>query len=85
MKKRTLSEIQEILATADDFLGAVTIPILKEILFVDLGMNATFINRNVGDQRKLLDWFNATKKAYQMITNINETEENNANINPIKD
>ena len=74
-KKQTLAEIKEILEAGDDFLGSVTIPILKEIIFVDLGMNTTFINHNVPDQRKLLDWFTATKKAYQMVSSINEQQQ----------
>lgn len=71
-KKRTLAEIKEILEAGDDFLGSVTIPILKEIIFVDLGMNASFVNHNVGDQRKLLDWFNATKKAFKICQDLTE-------------
>lgn len=81
-KKRTLAEVKEILEQGDIYLSSVTIPILKEIIFVDLGMNTTFINHNVPDQRKLLDWFTATKKAYQMVSSINQTEvSNNDNIN----
>lgn len=85
-QKRTLAEIKEILAAGDEYLSAVTIPILKEIIFVDLGMNASFVNRNVGDQRKLLDWFNAAKLAFKICDDLttmkNQAQEvlNNDNI-----
>ena len=85
-EKRTLAEVKEILDQGDLFLGSVTIPILKQILFIDLGMNATFIIRNVADQRKLLDWFKAAKQAFKICDDIvqmkNQAQEvlNNENI-----
>ena len=69
-QKRTLAEVKEILEASDEYLSAVTIPILKEIIFVDLGMNTSFVNRNVADQRKLLDWFNAAKLAFAKVQKI---------------
>lgn len=69
-RKRTLAEVRAILEQGDIYLSSVTIPILKEIIFVDLGMNASFVNRHVGDQRKLLDWFNAAKLAFKICDDL---------------
>lgn len=86
-KKRTLTEVQAILEQGDIYLSSVTIPILKEIIFVDLGMNTSFVNNQVPDQRKLLDWFKAAKKAYWTVSSVREIvaelaeELNHDNIN----
>lgn len=87
-KKRTLTEVQAILEQGDIYLSSVTIPVLKQIIFVDLGMNTSFVNRNVGDQRKLLDWFNAAKLAFKICDDLVQMKNqaqaevlNNDNIN----
>lgn len=63
-QKRQLYEVQEILQSAERFLGNVTIPVLKQILFEDLGFDEDFAYYEVGDRRKLKDWYDATVKAY---------------------
>lgn len=72
ISKRTLAEIKEILEQGDIYLSSVTIPILKEIIFVDLGRDRNFVNNQVPDQRKLLDWFKAAKKAYWIVSSTKE-------------
>lgn len=75
-KKRTLTEIENILVPGNEYLSAVTIPILKNIIFQDLGMNEQFIIMNVADRRKLLDWFLAAKKALNQAKLIEEKNDN---------
>lgn len=75
-KKRQLYEVQAILQSAERFLGNVTIPLLKEILFTDLGFDEQFVIYEVGDRRKLTEWYNATVKAYC----IRQEEQKNTSI-----
>ena len=82
-KKRTLDEVKAILEPADEYLSAVTIPILKTIILNDLGMNERFLIMNIPDRRVLLDWFRAAKKALEISTQI-KAEVENDNISRIE-
>lgn len=73
-KKKTLAEVKEILEAGDEYLSSLTIPKLKRIIFDDLGCNQKFVNENVRDHRKLLDWFLAAKIAFNLIAPITYEE-----------
>ena len=79
-EKRTLTEIEKILEPADEYLSAVTIPILKTIILNDLGMNERFLIMNIPDRRVLLDWFRAAKKALNQAKLIEVENDNISRI-----